>query len=84
MLNIHPIVVSAPVAGAGAVMPMRLRHRHVEDAERVGLADAQVDAERGRGDEPAVKARAGNRVRAVEEIVVHAFSPMWPLRWLNL
>ena len=41
----------------------------VEDAEAVDLADAQVNGQRGRRDEPAVESGRGDRPLAIEETV---------------
>ena len=42
--KIQPRSVSFQSSGADFGDADQLRHRQVEDAERVGLADAQVDA----------------------------------------
>ena len=42
--KIQPRSVSFQSSGADCVTPINLRHRQIEDAECVSLADAQVDA----------------------------------------
>ena len=67
MLKIQPSSVSFQSSGADSVMPISLRQRQVEHAEGVGLADGQVHGEGGRRDQPAVEARPGDGVLAVEK-----------------
>ncbi len=65
MLKIHPSSVSFQSSGADSVMPI-VGHRKIEYAEGVGLADAKMDAERRRRNEPAAEAGLGDCVCAVE------------------
>ena len=61
--------------GDGPVPPLdRVRdaddagQRHVEDAEAVDLADAQMHGQRGGRDEPAIEAGRGDRPFPIEEV----------------
>ena len=55
-----------PVVRRGFGDADQLRHRQVEDAERVNLADAQMDAQRRRRNHPAAEPRFGDRVATVQ------------------
>ena len=55
-----------PISGGGLRDADQLRHRQVEHAERIGLADAQVHAQRGWRHHPAAKADAGDGALAAE------------------
>src|SRR5262249_49919832 len=57
----------SPVAFSGLRNTKELRHRQIENTERIGLADAQVHAQCGRWDHPAAEARVGNSVIAIEK-----------------
>ena len=67
MLKIQARSVSFQSSGADWVMPISFVMRKVEHAEGIGLADAQMHAERGRRDQPAAEARPGDGVLAVEK-----------------
>ena len=56
-----------PVVGRGLRDADQPRHRQVEHAERVGLADAQVHAERGRRHHPAAKTHSCYGALATEQ-----------------
>ena len=56
-----------PVAGGLVVDADDARQRLVEDAERIRLADGQVDRQGGRRHQPAVEARSGQAPLPVEE-----------------
>ena len=45
------------------------RQRHVEDAEAVDLADAQVHGQRGGRDEPAIEPRRGNCTVPIKQAI---------------
>ena len=45
----------------------QLGHRQIEDAERIGLADAQMDAQRRGRHHPAVEAGLGDRMTTIKE-----------------
>jgi hypothetical protein len=57
----------APVGGVGVVGSGEGRQRDLEDAERVRLADGEVDGQRRGRYEPAVEARRGDDPPSVEE-----------------
>ena len=67
MLKIQPSCGCAQSPGADSVMPIEPRERQVEHAERVRLADGQVDGQRRGRHQPAVEARRGDDAAAVEE-----------------
>ena len=62
-----------------AVMPRTLRQRQIEDAEGVGLTDAQVNGECGRRHEPSVEPRPGDD-SFLREYSRHHDSPRIKLR----
>ena len=64
--KIQPRSVSFQSSGADFVMPMQLGQRQVEHAERVSLADAEVDAQRRRRNHPAAEAGLGDGVASVQ------------------
>src|SRR5262249_28356172 len=57
----------SPVAFSGLRNAKELRHRQVENTERIGLADAQVHAECRRWHHPAAETRVGNGVITIEK-----------------
>ena len=67
MEKIQPRSVSFQSSGVGVIDADQLAHRQVEYAERVGLPDAQMDAQRGRRNHPSAEAGLGDGVRAVEK-----------------
>jgi len=65
MLKIQPSSVS--FQGAGLRYADQLRHRQIEYAERVGLTNAEMDAQGRRGHHPPTKAGTSDRVIAIED-----------------
>ena len=60
-----------PVIRRRLADPDQLGHRQVEDAERIGLADAEMHAQGRRGDQPPAVARRGYRPGAVQKRESH-------------
>ena len=56
-----------PIAGGGVVNAKAAREWDAEHRQRIGLADRQMDSERGRGHEPTAIARRRHRARPIEE-----------------
>ena len=68
-----------PVVGRRLGDADELGHRQVEDAEGVGLADAEMDAQRRRRDQPAAIARRRDRAVPMKKRNVHALPlRFWP------
>ncbi len=67
MENIQPSWVNFQSPGADCVMPMSFVIGRLNNAECIGLTDAQMDAEGRRRHHPAAISRFCDRVLTVEE-----------------
>ena len=66
MEKIQPSSVSFQSSGRGLGDADQLGHRQIEDAEGVDLADAEMDAKRGRRDHPAAESGFCDRMATIE------------------
>ena len=64
--KIQPRSVSFQSSGRRLSNADQLGHWQIEDAERVSLADAEMNAQRRRRDHPAAESRFGDRMASVE------------------